>query len=171
MEITEIHQKIYEVRGQKVMLDYDLATLYNVQTKVLNQTVKRNIKRFPSDFMFQLKKDEYENLRSQFVTSKENKHGGQRYMPFVFTEQGIAMLSGILNSDIAIEVNIAIMRTFIHIRKYALSHDELLNRLKQIEQKYDKQFDDIFEAINYLLKKDSLVKQTKERGKIGYREE
>ena len=95
MEITEIHQKIYEVRGQKIMLDYDLAALYNVQTKVLNQAVKRNIKRFPSDFMFQLNKVEYENLRSQIVTSKENKHGGLRYIPFVFTEQGIAMLSGI----------------------------------------------------------------------------
>jgi len=168
MEITEIHQKIYEVRGQKVMIDYDLAALYNVQTKVLNQTVKRNIKRFPSDFMFQLNKVEYENLRSQIVTSKENKHGGLRYVPFVFTEQGIAMLSGILNSDIAIEVNIAIMRTFINIRKFALSHNELSTRLKQIEQKFDKQFDDIFEAINYLLKKDSFEKQMKERGKIGY---
>jgi hypothetical protein len=169
MEIAQIHQKIYEIRGHKVMFDFDLAELYQVQTKVLNQAVKRNLKRFPSDFMFQLNKDEYVNLRSQIVTSREKQHGGLRYLPFAFTEQGIAMLSGILNSNIAIEVNITIMRTFVHIRQFALSHVELSNQLKQLELKYDKQFDDVFEAINYLLKKDSLEKQTKERGKIGYK--
>jgi hypothetical protein len=169
MEITQIHQKIYEIRGCKVMLDFDLAELYQVQTKVLNQAVRRNLKRFPLDFMFQLEKEEFINLRSQIVTSNLNKHGGLRYLPYAFTEQGIAMLSGVLNSDIAIEMNIAIMRTFIYIRQFALSHLELSIQLKQLENKYDKQFDDVFEAINYLLKKDNLDRQTKDRNQIGYK--
>ena len=117
MELQVIQSKIYEIRGCKVMLDFDLALLYQVETKVLNQTVKRNIKRFPSDFMFQLTKQEVEILRSQFVTSS---WGGSRYLPYAFTEQGIAMLSGLLNSDIAIEMNIAIMRAFVTLRQYAL---------------------------------------------------
>jgi hypothetical protein len=167
MEITQIHQKIYEIRGQKVMLDRDLSKLYQVETKYLNLVVKRNFERFPSDFMFQLSIEEWEVLRLQIETSKGK--GGTRYLPYAFSEQGIAMLSGLLNSQVAIQVNIMIMRTFVQIRQFALSHVELSTQLKQLEQKYDKQFEDIFEAINYLLKKDSLEKQTKERGKIGYR--
>ena len=151
----------------RVILDYDLAELYEVETKVLNQAVKRNIKRFPDDFLFQLNNEEFTNLRSQFVTSKGR--GGLRYLPYAFTEQGIAMLSGILNSDKAIDVNIKIMRTFVQIRQYALSHADLSEQLKLLENKYDKQFDDVFEAINYLLKKDSLEKQTKDKKKIGYK--
>lgn len=169
MEITQIHQKIYEIRGQKVMLDRDLSKLYQVETKYLNLVVKRNFERFPSDFMFQLSIEEWEVLRLQIETSKGK--GGTRYLPYAFSEQGIAMLSGLLNSQVAIHVNIMIMRTFVQIRQFALSHVELSTQLKQLEQKYDKQFDDIFEAINYLLKKDSLEKQTKERGKIGYKKE
>lgn len=167
MEITQIHQKIYEIRGQKVMLDRDLSKLYQVETKYLNLVVKRNFERFPSDFMFQLSIEEWEVLRLQIETSKGK--GGTRYLPYAFSEQGKAMLSGLLNSQVAIQVNIMIMRTFVQIRQFALSHIELSTQLKQLEQKYDKQFDDIFEVINYLLKKDSLEKQTKERGKIGYR--
>lgn len=169
MEITQIHQKIYEIRGQKVMLDRDLSKLYQVETKYLNLVVKRNFERFPSDFMFQLSIEEWEVLRLQIETSKGK--GGTRYLPYAFSEQGIAMLSGLLNSQVAIQVNIMIMRTFVQIRQFALSHVELSTQLKQLEQKYDKQFEDIFEAINYLLKKDSLEKQTKERGKIGYKKE
>jgi hypothetical protein len=169
MEITQIHQKIYEIRGQKVMLDRDLSKLYQVETKYLNLVVKRNFERFPSDFMFQLSIEEWEVLRLQIETSKGK--GGTRYLPYVFSEQGIAMLSGLLNSQVAIQVNIMIMRTFVQIRQFALSHVELSTQLKQLEQKYDKQFDDIFEAINYLLKKDSLEKQTKERWIIGYKKE
>ena len=169
MEITQIHQKIYEIRGQKVMLDRDLSKLYQVETKYLNLVVKRNFERFPSDFMFQLSIEEWEVLRLQIETSKGK--GGTRYLPYAFSEQGIAMLSGLLNSQVAIQVNIMIMRTFVQIRQFALSHIELSTQLKQLEQKYHKQFGDIFEAINYLLKKDSLKKQIKKRGKIGYKKE
>jgi len=114
MELQIIQSKIYEIRGQKVMLDRDLAELYQVETRVLNQAVKRNIKRFPSDFMFQVTEDEFEILKSQFVISS---WGGVRKLPFAFTEQGLAMLSGILNSDVAIEVNISIMRAFVAVRR------------------------------------------------------
>ncbi len=169
MEITQIHQKIYEIRGQKVMLDRDLSKLYQVETKYLNLVVKRNFERFPSDFMFQLSIEEWEVLRLQIETSKGK--GGTRYLPYAFSEQGKAMLSGLLNSQVAIQVNIMIMRTFVQIRQFALSHIELSTQLKQLEQKYHKQFGDIFEAINYLLKKDSLKKQMKELGKIGYKKE
>lgn len=114
-EIEEIRNRIYEIRGRQVMLDKDLAELYGVETKVLNQAVKRNAKRFPDDFMFQLKDEEWEILRSQFVTSS---WGGIRYLPYAFTEQGVAMLSSVLRSDTAIEVNIRIMRTFVAVRQY-----------------------------------------------------
>lgn len=114
-----IQQKIYIIRGEQVMLDYDLAELYGMETKRLKEAVKRNINRFPADFMFQLTKEEFESLRSQIATS--NKRGGTRYLPFAFTEQGVAMLSSILNSDIAIEVNIAIMRTFVAVRRLVTS--------------------------------------------------
>lgn len=115
MELTVIIQsKIYEIRGQQVMFDFDLAALYQVETRILNQSVKRNIKRFPEDFMFQLTVEEWQNLKSQFVISS---WGGVRKLPYAFTEQGVAMLSSVLNSDIAIEVNIAIMRTFIAVHR------------------------------------------------------
>ena len=114
MEIEHIQRKIYEIRGQRVMLDSDLADLYGVSTKVLNQAVKRNITRFPIDFMFQLTKEETLHLRSQFVTSS---WGGSRYLPYVFTENGVAMLSSVLNSEVAIQINIAIMRAFVAIRQ------------------------------------------------------
>lgn len=167
MKPVLIHQKIYEIRGFQVMLDKDLATLYEVETKYLNLIVKRNIERFPRDFMFQLTIEEWNSLRLQIATSKGK--GGTRYLPYAFTEQGVAMLSGLLNSDVAIQVNIMIMRTFVQIRKFALSNSELSEKLKEIESKYDKQFDDVFDAINYLLKKDTIDKQTKSRKEIGYK--
>ena len=114
-KLQVIQSKIYEVRGQKVMFDFDLAEMYGIETRVLKQSVKRNMKRFPSDFMFELTKEEYERLRSQFVISKGR--GGTRYMPFAFTEQGVAMLSSVLNSDVAIEININIMRAFIAVKQ------------------------------------------------------
>lgn len=116
--IEEIRNRIYDIRGRQVMLDKDLAELYGVETKVLNQAVKRNAKRFPDDFMFQLKNEEWEILRSQFVTSS---WGGIRYLPYAFTEQGVAMLSSVLRSDTAIEVNIRIMRTFVAVRQYLVA--------------------------------------------------
>lgn len=114
MEITQIHSKIYEIRGQSVMIDRDLSDLYGVSTKVLNQAVKRNITRFPSDFMFQLTNEEALHLKSQFVTSS---WGGARYLPYAFTENGVAMLSSVLRSEVAIQINISIMRAFVTIRQ------------------------------------------------------
>ncbi|WP_318347921.1 ORF6N domain-containing protein [Aquipluma nitroreducens] len=169
MQLEKIQTKIYEIRGQKVMLDSDLAELYNVETKNLNLAVKRNIKRFPSDFMFQLAKSEWDILRLQIETSKGR--GGTRYLPYAFTEQGVAMLSGILNSDKAIETNIAIMRAFVFVRQYAMTHKDLTEKLQELENKYDKQFKDVYEAITYLLQKDNQETEQKQRKRIGYKNE
>jgi hypothetical protein len=133
MELQVIQSKIYDIRGYKVMLDFDLAEMYQVETRVLNQAVKRNIKRFPSDFMFQLTFEEWEILKSQFVTSS---WGGSRKLPSVFTESGLAMLSGVLNSDIAIEVNISIMRAFVAIRQLVLNSPT--NEFHKLQSKFEK---------------------------------
>jgi hypothetical protein len=151
MQLQLIQNKIYEIRGQKVMLDFDLAELYETKTKRLKEAVRRNRKRFPADFMFELTQNEFESLRTQFASSKR---GGIRYQPFAFTEQGVAMLSTVLNSEKAIDINIAIMRVFVFIKQYALSHKDLTTKLKELESKYNKQFADIYEALNYLLEKD-----------------
>lgn len=169
MELQTIQSKIYELRGMKVMLDYDLAALYETETKRLKEAVKRNIKRFPVDFMFELTKNELATLRTQFATSKGR--GGTRYLPFAFTEQGVAMLSSVLNSEKAVEVNIAIMRAFVFMRQYALSHRDLTEKLKELEQKYDKQFDDVFDALNYLVKQNKQHITQKERKRIGFKED
>jgi hypothetical protein len=145
-----IERKIYLIRGHKVMLDSDLAELYEVETRTLIQAVKRNINRFPSDFMFQLNYQEIAGLRSQFVTSKTGR-GGRRYMPYVFTEQGVAMLSSVLNSDRAIEVNIHIMRAFVKLRELVASHKDLARKLNEMEKKYDVQFKVVFDAIRQLM--------------------
>ena len=171
MQINTLQSKIHEIRGLKVIMDFDLAELYEVETKVLNQSVKRNAKRFPGDFMFQLDDQEYISLRSQIVTLDEAGRGKHRkYLPFAFTEQGVAMLSGILNSDVAINVNIAIMRTFVLIRKYAIEHKEFSEKLLELETKYDKNFNDVYEALNYLIKKDEKETVQKERKQIGYKQ-
>lgn len=147
-----IRNMIYVVRNQQVMLDSDLAMLYQVETKVFNQAVKRNVARFPENFRFQLNKHEYESLRSQFVTSKENeiKKGGRRYLPYVFTEQGIAMLSAVLKSDIAIQVSINIMNAFVEMRHFIVNNALLFERISNVELKqleYQKQTDEKFEQI------------------------
>lgn len=155
-DIIIIENKIYEVRGQKVMLDFDLAEMYEIDNKRLKEQVRRNIERFLSDFMFQLSSDEFENLRFQIGTSS---WGGSRYAPFAFTQEGVAMLSGVLRSPKAIEVNINIMRAFVHMRQYLLSHapkqelEELRKRIEYLEEdissdreSYEKQFDDLFTA-------------------------
>ncbi|TDE03169.1 ORF6N domain-containing protein [Flavobacterium hiemivividum] len=162
MEIEVIKNKIFEIRGQKVMLDFDLAQLYETSTKVLKQAVRRNINRFPDDFMFELAPIELESLRSQIVTSNR---GGLRYMPFAFTEQGVAMLSSVLNNEKAIEINIAIIRSFVSLRKFALNYEELTKRLTEIEN----QFPDIYKALNYLVDKDTDANKNKDRNKIGYK--
>ena len=146
--IERIERSILLIRGQKVMLDSDLAGLYGVPTKVLIQAVKRNIRRFPSDFMFQLTQEEIVNLRSQFVTSN---WGGRRYLPYVFTEQGVAMLSSVLHSKQAIQVNIEIMRAFVRLKQFIESHKALREKLNALEKKYDKQFNVVFEAIRQLM--------------------
>ena len=147
----EIQNMIYTFRGRQVMIDRDLAYLYNVETKVLNQAVKRNLNRFPEHFRFQLTEEEYENLRSQFVTSSEdNIHGGRRYMPYVFTEQGIAMLSAVLKSDVAVEVSIKIMNNFVEMRRFLLSNKEMFARLDRVELKQletDKKLEEVFNYI------------------------
>ena len=143
--------KIYLIRGQKVMLDKDLAEMYRVETKVFNQTVKRNIERFPDDFMFELTIEELETLRSQIVTSKR---GGTRYMPFVFTEQGVAMLSSVLNSPVAIQVNIQIIRIFTKMREILLTNKDILLKLEKLEKNVSENKQDIavvFEALKQLL--------------------
>ncbi|WP_455586119.1 ORF6N domain-containing protein [Bacteroides sp.] len=155
-ELTVIENKIYEIRGQKVMLDFDLAEMYGVETKNLNKAVKRNIERFPEDFMFQLTTEERSNLRFQIGTSS---WGGTRYLPFAFTEQGVAMLSGILRSSQAIEINIKIIRAFVRMRQYMLSNvskqelDELRKRIEYLEEdvssdreSYESQFEELFTA-------------------------
>lgn len=168
MEIQTIQSKIYEIRGQKVMLDFDLAKLYETKTKILKQAVRRNLNRFPDDFMFEVTADELENLRSQIVTSSEG-WGGRRYKPFAFTEQGVAMLASILNSPKAIEVNIAIVRAFVFMRQYALSHKDLTDKLRKLEARYNRKFKDISTAIHFLLQKDQADTRQKERNRIGYK--
>ncbi|MCJ8291856.1 MAG: ORF6N domain-containing protein [Crocinitomicaceae bacterium] len=133
MEIEHIQQAVHIIREQKVMLDSDLATLYGVETKVLNLAVKRNLNRFPEDFMFTLSEIEWSNLRLQSETSSD--HGGRRYLPKVFTEHGIAMLSGVLKSDRAVSVNISIMRMFVQMRKFASNYSELEERISQLEER------------------------------------
>jgi hypothetical protein len=143
------------------MLDRDLATLYGVENRVLKQAVRRNIDRFPFDFMFELSKKEYQSLRSQNVILKRGQHS--KYLPFVFTEQGVAMLSSVLKGDRAVHVNIQIMRAFIKMRQMYINHEDVKQKIIAMERKYDKQFQIVFEAIKQLLKEDEKPKR-----KIGY---
>jgi hypothetical protein len=159
--IEVIEKKILLIGGQKVMLDSDLATLYGVPTKRLNEQVRRNVKRFPADFMYQLSKEEFESLKSHFATS--SSWGGRRTPPYVFTEQGIAMLSSVLNSDRAIDVNIQIMRTFVKLREVMSTHKDLAKKLADLEKKYDGQFQIVFEAIRQLIEQPEQPKR-----KIGF---
>ncbi|MEI7451592.1 MAG: ORF6N domain-containing protein [Candidatus Falkowbacteria bacterium] len=140
--------RIFLIRGKKVMLSGDLSDLYNVEIRALNQAVKRNYKRFPPDFMFQLNKSELTNLKSQFVISS---WGGSRYEPYAFTEQGVAMLSCVLKSKTAVEVSINIMRTFIRLRELALNNQLILDKIDAMEVKYDKELRDVFEVLRSLL--------------------
>jgi len=165
--VEKITSKIHLIRNEKVILDADLAELYGVETKVLNQAVRRNLNRFPNDFMFQLSDEEFEILRSQTVTSS---WGGRRYPPFAFTEQGVAMLSSVLKSKSAIQVNIAIMRAFVQMRKFLQSHDELAVQLKKLEKETTEKFKEqgkqiqiIFEAIEQLL-----IEKQKPKKPIGF---
>lgn len=183
--IKSIQNRIYEIRGERVMLDFDLATLYEVGTKVLNQAVKRNIKRFPKDFMFKLTPDEWESMWSQIVTTSENDKTTRSQtvttfqasrrkdnMPYAFTEQGVAMLSGILNSDKAIAMNIAIMRAFVEIRRVLIQEKDLREQLKQIKERigeHDIQLNQLYDAMENLLDENAGKKKWEERERIGFK--
>ena len=143
----QVERHILLIRGEKVILDSELAILYEVETRALLQAVKRNMVRFPTDFMFQLSKEEFNHLRSQSVISNR---GGRRYPPYAFTEQGVAMLSGVLSSDRAVKVNIEIMRAFTRLRQMLASNKELEQKINTLEQKYDEQFRSVFNAIHQL---------------------
>lgn len=153
-----IVSQIYVMRGKKVMIDRDLSVLYGIDTRILKQSVKRNIDRFPGDFMFQLNKDEFENWRSQFVTSNRDKMG-LRYAPIVFTEQGVAMLSSVLKSKRAVQVNIQIMRTFTKIRELLETNEMLRNKIEKMEKKYDQKFKVVFDVIKKLISDDKKPKK------------
>ena len=145
----QIERKIYQIRGKKVMTDSDLAKLYGVATKQLNRQVQRNLERFPEDFMFQLTREEF--ARCQIGTLGGMKPGHRQYLPYVFTQEGVAMLSGVLKSPRAVHANVQIMRTFIHLRELLLTHKDLQQKIDEMEKKYDKQFQVVFEAIRELL--------------------
>ena len=167
MQLQKIETKIYEVRGNKVMLDFDLAELYDVENRSLKQAVKRNLDNFPIDFMYQLSKTEWRELLTNCDKLPLNiKFSPAK--PFAFTEQGVAMISSVLKSKKAIQINIAIIRAFVLIRKFALTNKELSAKLKELETKYEMKFNDIFEAINYLLIKEQQETEQKERKPIGF---
>ena len=170
MELQVIQNQIYEIRGERVMLDFDLAQLYGVDTKRLKEAVRRNINRFPPDFMFELTTTEYklliDSMRTQNATSNSQTKGGIRYMPFAFTEQGVGMLASVLNSTKAIEINISIIRTFVILRKYALGYAELNHRLEEFMVETNMQFNDIYKALTELAAKKQLGE--KQLKPIGY---
>ena len=168
MQLEKIQTKIYEIRGQKVMLDFDLAEMYEVENRALKQAVKRNPDRFPNDFLFQLTKIEWQEL----ITICDNLPEGIKFSPatpFSFTEQGVSMLSSVLKSKKALQVNIAIMRAFVFMRQYALTHKDLTEKLLELENKYDKQFKDVYDAINFLLQKNTQETEQKQRKRIGFK--
>ena len=182
--IRSIQNRIYEIRGERVMLDRDLAALYDTETKALNLAVKRNSKRFPKDFMFQLTKEEFEDLRFQIETSEKTTtplrlqnetskgRGGTRYLPYAFTEQGVAMLSGILNSDKAINMNIAIMRAFVEVRRVLLRQSDLKEQLKEIKERlgeHDAQLNQIYDAMENLLDEKAAQRKWDGRERIGFK--
>ena len=181
--IQSIQNRIYEIRGERVMLDRDLANLYEVETKSLNLAVKRNIKRFPPDFMFQLTKEEFDSLRFQSETLESTNslrfqietskgRGGNRYLPYAFTEQGVAMLSGVINSDKAISMNIAIMRAFVAVRQVLLKQNDIKEQLKEIKERiaeHDVQLNQIYDAMENLLDEKATQRKWNDRERIGFK--
>jgi phage regulator Rha-like protein len=183
--IKSIQNRIYEIRGQRVMLDYDLASLYEVPTKALNQAVKRNPKRFPADFMFRLTVTEWQNMRSHFVTAWENPGSMQSQTvtayqskrntsvtPYAFTEQGVAMLSGVLNSDKAIDMHVAIMRAFVEINKIVLRQNDIKEQMKEIKERLGEhgvQLNQIYDAMENLLDEKAAQKKWEDRERIGFK--
>jgi len=182
--IRSIQNRIYELRDERVMLDFDLAALYEVETRVLNQAVKRNIDRFPEDFMFQLEAFEYENIKQQVNSLKESsssqivmmsnlpQNRTDKYLPYAFTEQGVAMLSGVLRSSKAISMNIAIMRAFVEVRKVLLKQTDLKEQLKEIRERlgeHDSQLNHIYDAMENLLDEKAAQRKWEDRERIGFK--
>jgi len=182
--IQTIQNRIYEIRGERVMLDFDLAVLYEVETRVLNQAVKRNIERFPEDFMFQLKPFEYESIKQQVNAIKQSsssqnvmmgnlpQNRTDKYLPYAFTEQGVAMLSGVLRSAKAISMNIAIMRAFVEVRKVLLKQGSLKEQLNEIKERlgeHDAQLNQIYDAMENLLDEKAAQRKWEDRKRIGYK--
>jgi hypothetical protein len=168
MELELIKNSILEIRGKRVILDYELAKLYEVETKALKQAVRRNIDRFPEDFMFQLTKEEWKFLRSQSVTLEIGKGHHPKYLPFAFTEQGVAMLSAVLNSQRAVQTSVLIMRAFVLMRQWALEYQDLQDKLSELEQRFGQKFSDIEQVLNYLIQKDQKQVQQGGRKRIGF---
>ena len=182
--IRSIQNRIYELRGERVMLDFDLAELYEVETRALNQAVKRNIDRFPDDFMFQLTSFEYENIKQQFNAMQQNpssqivtmetlpQNRTDKYLPYAFTEQGVAMLSGVLRSSKAISMNIAIMRTFVQVRRIVLKEIDLREQLKEIKERlgeHDVQLNQIYDVMENLLDEKAAKRKWEDRERIGFK--
>lgn len=171
MQLSVIHNKIYEIRGQKIMLDFNLAELYEVETKVLNQAVKRNEERFPKDFMFRLTVAEWQEMRSQFVTASPDKRN-TKATPFAFTEHGVTMLASVLRSEKAIKMNIAIVRAFIALRQFAINYKELAEQIKELRGTVDNhngQLNQIYDALENLLDEKVSQKKWGEREPIGFK--
>lgn len=169
MEIEIIKNSIHELRGKRIILDFELAKLYEVETRVLKQAVRRNIERFPEDFLFTLTLDEWNAIRSQIVMFNKGKGNFPKYLPFAFTEQGVAMLSAVLNSTRAVHTSISIMRAFVLMRQWALNHHELSKRLDALEQQFGQKFKDIEQVLNYLIQKDQKTIQQAGREQVGYK--
>lgn len=168
MELAIIKTKIHNIQGNKVILDFDLSELYEVETRVLKQAVRRNLKRFPDDFMFQLSKAEWKEV----ITNCDNLPENIKFSPatpFAFTEQGVAMLSSVLNSDKAIDVNISIMRAFVALRQHLTDYSNLKDHIAQLEKEMNIKFKDIHQALNYLLQKDKVQVDQQDRERIGFK--
>jgi len=168
MELQVIQNKIHEIKGQRVMLDFDLAEMYEVETRVLKQAVRRNIKRFPFDFMFQLSKTEWQEV----ITNCDNIPERLKFSPstpFAFTEQGVSMLASVLRSDIAVQISISIIRAFVLMRQHLSDYKELQEKINTLQENTNMQFNDIYQALNVLLDKDKRDTTQKERKRIGYK--
>lgn len=170
MEVQLIRKSIYVIRDQTVMLDFDLARIYEVENKYLKRAVRQNIIRFPSDFMFELTREEYNSLRCNISTlEKEGRGKYSKYLPYAFTELGVAMLSSVLNSEKAILVNIEIMRAFVQIRQLAIDHKDLEQKIAALERKYNKRFEDVYEALNLLFQEKQQQTNWENRERIGFK--
>jgi hypothetical protein len=169
MNENVIHELIHEINGYKVMLDFDLAKLYGVDTRTLNQAMKRNLERFPSDFSFQLTKEQWSSLRSQIVILENGRGKYSKYLPYAFTEHGVTMLASILKSERAVKMNIAIVRAFIALRKISMHYNELAEKIKELEIRYNKQFSDVYDVLVAMQEDKKQADDFANRERIGFK--